>query len=500
MISENFTTNKENIDQLLTEFWAKKFTTQKIADIFNANKYQTKKGLPWSKDNVSFYARTELNLQGRNKRPTGIKNKPKVKVAPEPAYLTAIVEENNNVPNISYTGTISPETFEKTMNQLIDDNQSVEIILDETNTDTADTILKYNFNIPEEEETEPENIADKEPEEIEPETLSISEYNDISLNRHLEEAEIKNIEVYEHNLEIKDISFYDGTLTAIRDKNNNQEYFIPSKICDILGLQWSGQRQRILRDEDLYPTMCKLNIVTRDRRVRPVIALPLRKLSIFLYGIKTSMVKEEIKANIIKFKTDMEDILLKAFTNNSPLPDLPKKNSLEILKDVISHLIEVDKKTDKALQLAQETTITVKQLEQKTNQISVNFKYLDEQRLEALKNLQSLRQADPDIIEFNARPLVLQHLRSYLYATGQLNENMPQPDKEIIFRASWEKIKTNFKYVKLDGKCHDFARVAENESLKQNKKVRFLDVVEQAGYMEHLLAFVQRYFKIPLPK
>ena len=98
-------------------------------------------------------------------------------------------------------------------------------------------------------------------------------------------------------------------------KFNNQHipvYFVGDKpfvamkpICENIGLDWDGQRQRIKRNHVLNSTACMIKVVAEDGRVREMLSLPLQFLNGWLFGVDSKRVKSE-RAKEYLFKYKME--------------------------------------------------------------------------------------------------------------------------------------------------------------------------------------------------
>jgi hypothetical protein len=76
-------------------------------------------------------------------------------------------------------------------------------------------------------------------------------------------------------LEVKAVDFYGDTIAgALIRAENTERIYVPVKpICDYLGVDWSSQRRRILRDEVLGASMVMMTMETGPGK-RHVAALP----------------------------------------------------------------------------------------------------------------------------------------------------------------------------------------------------------------------------------
>ena len=98
-------------------------------------------------------------------------------------------------------------------------------------------------------------------------------------------------------IEQKEVQFYGDTLIAVRAKGSG--VYVPVRpICDLLGVDWSAQRQRISRDAVLSAELVPCVVVTTtqgqpDQR-REMLALPLDTISGFLFGINADRVAPDL--------------------------------------------------------------------------------------------------------------------------------------------------------------------------------------------------------------
>ena len=86
-------------------------------------------------------------------------------------------------------------------------------------------------------------------------------------------------------------------------------------ICDFLGVAWTAQRQRILRDpvlsEELTPVIVT---ITGTGQEVETLCLPLDYLTGWLFGINATRVKEEVRDRLIRYQRECYKVLAEAFT------------------------------------------------------------------------------------------------------------------------------------------------------------------------------------------
>ncbi|PIE82215.1 MAG: hypothetical protein CSA11_01300 [Chloroflexi bacterium] len=119
-------------------------------------------------------------------------------------------------------------------------------------------------------------------------------------------------------VEQKEVEFYGDEITAVVVVvNNTQQVYIPIRpICKNLGVDWSGQRQRINRDPVLsqYVEFVGVTPTKGEKRGNPNhFCLPLDYISGFLFGINANRVKSELRERLIHYQENCYKVLAKAF-------------------------------------------------------------------------------------------------------------------------------------------------------------------------------------------
>ncbi len=112
-------------------------------------------------------------------------------------------------------------------------------------------------------------------------------------------------------VEQKEVEFYDTTIYAVRDADGR--VLVPLRpVCTGLGLNWSGQLQRIRRDEVLKEEMGVCVIHTPGGQ-QEMISLPLEFLQGWLFGISANRVKPELRSVINNYRREVYRVLYEAF-------------------------------------------------------------------------------------------------------------------------------------------------------------------------------------------
>ena len=97
-------------------------------------------------------------------------------------------------------------------------------------------------------------------------------------------------------------------------------------ICEALGLSWPGQLERLRRDPVLSGAVAVVRVTrtTATGGVPDMLALPLKYLPGWLFGIQASRVKPELRAKIERYQADCYEVLWTAFKGDIlPPPTRP---------------------------------------------------------------------------------------------------------------------------------------------------------------------------------
>ncbi len=118
------------------------------------------------------------------------------------------------------------------------------------------------------------------------------------------------------------IPFYEDRL-IVQLGEDGEIYVALRPIVEALGLNWSGQLQRIKRDAVLSKHLQTLSVVVthtegRDVQHGQVACLPKKYLSGFLFGINANRIKDTaIRAKVLQFQEEAHLILDAAFTGDA---------------------------------------------------------------------------------------------------------------------------------------------------------------------------------------
>lgn len=135
-------------------------------------------------------------------------------------------------------------------------------------------------------------------------------------------------------LEVKEITFSDTKLIAIKDNKTGKVFTSIKKFCDDLGLKdHTKQISKINKDEVLKEGVAILALPSNGG-IQDVFCLDIEYIAMWLTSIKPNHCAEEIRPLLIEFKKKAQKVLAKAFLQDQqeqPKFNIPK-NFAEALR------------------------------------------------------------------------------------------------------------------------------------------------------------------------
>ena len=178
-------------------------------------------------------------------------------------------------------------------------------------------------------------------------------------------------------VEQKQVVFYDDQITAVLVEDTaGQHVFVPIRpICDFLGVAWTAQRQRILRDpvlaEELTPVI--VTIMGTGQRVE-TLCLPLDYLSGWLFGINATRVNPEARERLIRYQKECYKVLAEAFQEGRLTAD----PTLDDLLRSDSDAVQAYKMLQALVKLARNQILLEAQLQTHTEQLTDHDQRLED--------------------------------------------------------------------------------------------------------------------------
>lgn len=120
-------------------------------------------------------------------------------------------------------------------------------------------------------------------------------------------------------IEEKEVDFYGDTIVAVlvhQTDADEPEIYVPIRpITDYLGVSWSGQRERILRDPVLAEAYRGVRVTRTPEEggTQEMSCLPIKYMHGWLFGINVNRVKEEHREKIILYKREIYDVIWQSF-------------------------------------------------------------------------------------------------------------------------------------------------------------------------------------------
>jgi len=108
------------------------------------------------------------------------------------------------------------------------------------------------------------------------------------------------------------VDFY-GDAIPVAQTPDGGLYVALRPITDFLGLDFSAQRRRVLRDEVIAPRARPVLITAADGRQREQLCLPLDLLPGWLFGVTTARVRPDLVDKINRYRADCFRVLWEAF-------------------------------------------------------------------------------------------------------------------------------------------------------------------------------------------
>lgn len=163
--------------------------------------------------------------------------------------------------------------------------------------------------------------------------------------------------------------FYEDEVTAVRMADGS--VYVPIRpLCEYLGVDWSGQLQRINRDLILSEALMSVGVTPTDieegsRRPRTseMACLPLDYLNGWLFGINANRVKREIRDRVMRYQRECYRVLADAFQGAALAASAP--STLVQVREMglaIARMAEEQMAFDRRLGVAEEKLVVVDEL------------------------------------------------------------------------------------------------------------------------------------------
>lgn len=112
------------------------------------------------------------------------------------------------------------------------------------------------------------------------------------------------------------VDFY-GDPIQVAQTDDGTLYVALRPISDFLGLDFSGQRQRVLRDDVMAERLTTVLMTAADGRQRDQLCLPLDLLPGWLFGVNPRQARPEIIDKLKRYRTECFRVLWNAFAGEA---------------------------------------------------------------------------------------------------------------------------------------------------------------------------------------
>jgi hypothetical protein len=185
-------------------------------------------------------------------------------------------------------------------------------------------------------------------------------------------------------IEQKTVFFYDDEITAVVIEDQVQAVYIPLRpLCEHLGLNWSGQQQRVNRDPVLSEVTMSVCVThtdidpsSRQPRTSNFLAIPLDYLNGWLFGVNANRVKDEIRDKLIRYQKECYRVLAREFVQSSASPTPSSTSSLQNVYEMgmaIAHLakeqMQFEQRLNKTDLVVFETSVAVDGLQERVQKL-----------------------------------------------------------------------------------------------------------------------------------
>src|SRR6476620_3340876 len=116
-------------------------------------------------------------------------------------------------------------------------------------------------------------------------------------------------------LDERQIDFYGDEIVAVLVEEGGQAtVYVPLRpLCEHLGLSWSGQRERVLRDEVLAEALRPVRVTRTHAGERELACLPLEYLPGWLFGVSVARIRPALREKMIRYRRECFRALWQAF-------------------------------------------------------------------------------------------------------------------------------------------------------------------------------------------
>ena len=140
--------------------------------------------------------------------------------------------------------------------------------------------------------------------------------------------------------------------TEVQVVENEKGRFIPIKpICQLLGIDSNGQKQRIENDKILSSVACMTHATGADGKQYEMFCIEYKYIFGWLFTIDASRVKPEAQEAVIKYQRECYDVLFEYYSSRAEFLE-EKQKIVDAKKQVLDSLRDNFKSSEKNLKRA----------------------------------------------------------------------------------------------------------------------------------------------------
>ncbi len=267
---------------------------------------------------------------------------------------------------------------------------------------------------------------------------------------------------------IVQVPFHGDTLQAV--EQDGQVWVVVKRICEPLGLDYEGQRQRLVKQP--WAVTCKIQVTAADSKNYETFCLALDSVPMWLATIQPNKVSVQTREALVRYQRECRDVLARHF--------MPK--------EAIEPSTPEDLIVQQALALqAQRRRLDAMQKDLGTIQTSVQeLQAAEAQRqtaeAQALEDLRSLPEPSVKVADKSLRATINECIRQYGITHGG----------GAAYTEAWQKVYRELKY------RHSFDVDARFRNCKGRRTK--VDIVDEAGLLPQLYAICIEVLVKPMKK
>lgn len=141
--------------------------------------------------------------------------------------------------------------------------------------------------------------------------------------------------------------------------STSDEQLVPIRpICEALGIDANGQKQRIERNEILGPVACIIHATGKDGKTYDMYAIPYMYIFGWLFSIDTFKVSENAREAVLRYQTECYKALFEHFTE----PQTFLKQKQEVMEKKVTEYQECQRRFKDAQKLMNEAKSELNQV------------------------------------------------------------------------------------------------------------------------------------------